>query len=184
MHEFWTFEHRSVKKLCLVRWAGRSACGSFTRGPDLGVWLWLFVRCVGANGSALRCACSGIASRQFLCPCPAWDTTRTQSETPGERQRAVMHDIGITDKKKKHNRSDITPDPGGLRPHRPYAQGRTRAQQDQVQASAPGAKSGPLRIHTKFCTGGTASAWYKTCRGNCGCMVQIWSAAQTAGSIL
>ena len=36
------------------------------------------------------------------------------------------------------NRSDITPDPGGHRPQRPCAQGRTRAKQDQAQASAPG----------------------------------------------
>ena len=43
--------------------------------------------------------------------------------------------IGI---EKKNNRSDITPDPDGHRPQRPYAQGRTRAKQDQVRASAPG----------------------------------------------
>ena len=40
------------------------------------------------------------------------------------------------------------------------------------------------RIHTKYCTGGADFAWYKTCRGNSECLVQIWSAAQTAGSIL
>ena len=39
---------------------------------------------------------------------------------------------------KKKNRSDITPDPGGHRPQRLCAQGRTCAKQDQVQASAPG----------------------------------------------
>ena len=36
----------------------------------------------------------------------------------------------------KKNRSDITPDPGGHRPQRPCAQGRTRVKQDQAQASA------------------------------------------------
>ena len=41
-------------------------------------------------------------------------------------------------KKIKKIRSDITPDPGGHRPQRPCAQGRTYAKQDQPQASAPG----------------------------------------------
>ena len=41
-------------------------------------------------------------------------------------------------KQKQKNRSDITPDPGGHRPQRPCAQGRTYAKQDQPQASAPG----------------------------------------------
>ena len=44
----------------------------------------------------------------------------------------------VTKKKKKKGRSDITPDPGGHRPQRPCAQGRTYAKQDQPQASAPG----------------------------------------------
>ena len=39
---------------------------------------------------------------------------------------------------KTKTRSDITKDPGGHRPQRPYAQGRTHAKQDQAQASAPG----------------------------------------------
>ena len=41
---------------------------------------------------------------------------------------------------KTKTRSGITTDPGGHPPHRPYAQpeGRTRAKQDQAQASAPG----------------------------------------------
>ena len=38
----------------------------------------------------------------------------------------------------KKNRSDITPDPGGHRPQRPCAQGRTCAEQDQAQARALG----------------------------------------------
>ena len=37
--------------------------------------------------------------------------------------------------KKKKGRSEITPDPGGHRPQQPCAQGRTRAKQDQAQAS-------------------------------------------------
>ena len=40
--------------------------------------------------------------------------------------------------KKKKNRPDITPDPGGHRPQRPCAQGRTCAKKDQPQASASG----------------------------------------------
>ena len=40
--------------------------------------------------------------------------------------------------KKKKTNSDITPDPGGHRPQRPCAQGRTCAKRDQAQASAPG----------------------------------------------
>ena len=36
------------------------------------------------------------------------------------------------------NRSGITPDPGGHRSQCPCAQGRTRAKQDQAQASSPG----------------------------------------------
>ena len=44
----------------------------------------------------------------------------------------------IKKKIKNTHRSDITPDPGGRRPQRPCAQGRTCAKQDQAQASAPG----------------------------------------------
>ena len=44
----------------------------------------------------------------------------------------------VFEKKENKNRSDITPDPGGNRPQRPCAQGRTFAKQDQPQASAPG----------------------------------------------
>ena len=40
--------------------------------------------------------------------------------------------------RKKKIRSDITPDPSGHRPQRPCTQRRTRAKQDQAQASAPG----------------------------------------------
>ena len=36
-------------------------------------------------------------------------------------------------KRMKTKRSDITPDPGGHRPQRPRAQGRTRAKQEQAQ---------------------------------------------------
>ena len=47
------------------------------------------------------------------------------------------------------NRSHITPDPGGHRPQRPCAQGRTCAKQDQAQASAPG------QSRTEFVGGAT-----------------------------
>ena len=47
------------------------------------------------------------------------------------------------------NRSEITADPGGHRPQHPCAQGRTRAKQDQAQASAPG------QNRTRFVGGAT-----------------------------
>ena len=55
---------------------------------------------------------------------------------PPKTLRLLVH---LTKKtKEKKNRSDITPDPGGHRPQRPCAQGRTYAKQDQPRASAPG----------------------------------------------
>ena len=66
----------------------------------------------------------------------------------GVDQCYLVHRIGVPvlsgqcgherEREKKRNRSDITPDPGGHRPQHPCAQGRTRAKQDQAQASAPG----------------------------------------------
>ena len=52
-------------------------------------------------------------------------------------------------KNSKKHRSDITPDPGGHRPQRPCAQGRTCAKQDQAQASAQG------QNRTQFASGAT-----------------------------
>ena len=49
---------------------------------------------------------------------------------------------------KKKKRSDITPDPGGHRPQRPWAQGRTLAKQDQAQTSAPGQQLQVMRLGT------------------------------------
>ena len=48
------------------------------------------------------------------------------------------HQAQHQDKNTKQNRWDITPDLGGRRPKRPYAQGRTRAKQNQAPASDPG----------------------------------------------
>ena len=52
-------------------------------------------------------------------------------------------------KNSKKHRSDISPDPGGHRPQRPCAQGRTCAKQDQAHASAPG------QNRTQFTSGAT-----------------------------
>ena len=57
--------------------------------------------------------------------------------------------VHIHREREEKNRSDITPDPGGHRPQRPCAQGRTCAKQDQAQASAPG------RNRTQFVGGAT-----------------------------
>ena len=58
------------------------------------------------------------------------------------------------------NRLDITADPGGHRPQHPCAQGRTRAKQDQAQASAPWqnrtCQHDRFKIFTCVCGGQTA----------------------------
>ena len=46
--------------------------------------------------------------------------------------------------KQKKNRLDITPDPGGHRPQRPCAQGRTRAKLGSGAGKRSGAKSDTL----------------------------------------
>ena len=53
-----------------------------------------------------------------------------------DRHTIVEKNLNVIGNVKK--RSDITPDPGGHRPQRPCAQGRTCAKQDQAQASALG----------------------------------------------
>ena len=51
---------------------------------------------------------------------------------------AVERMCAMINKQKQKKRSDITPDPGGHRPQRPCAQGRTCAKQEQAQVTSPG----------------------------------------------
>ena len=48
-----------------------------------------------------------------------------------------IHQSQLGSRRKKKIRSDVTPNPGELRPQRPYAQRQTCAKQEQAQASTP-----------------------------------------------
>ena len=77
----------------------------------------------------------------------------------------------------KKNRSDITPDPGGHRPQRPCAQGRTYAKQDQPQASAPGQ-------NRTQCGGGATTHGLRTRQAGKSCIhtaLRRWCSVPTKG---
>ena len=84
---------------------------------------------------------------------------------------------------KKKNRSDITPDPGGHRPQRPCAPGRTRAKQDQAQESDPGQNQtrsvGGATTHGRRTRQAGESAPTQTRSGARGCILQTTHQAGT-----
>ena len=74
-----------------------------------------------------------------------WGDTHTHTHSVCSRARSsysphalsqLLQHVCEMHTREKKNRSDITPDPGGHRPQRPYTQRRTRTTQDQAQASA------------------------------------------------
>ena len=73
-------------------------------------------------------------------------------------------------RKKTKNRSDITTDPGEHRVQHPYTQGRTRAQQDQAQASAPG------QNQTRS-VGGAMAVWCSHAGSACSQLVATFAGA-------
>ena len=62
---------------------------------------------------------------------------RPPVSSPG-KSKTFARLVDLCQEQQQKNRSDITSDPGGHRPQRPCAQGRTRGKQDQAQATAPG----------------------------------------------
>ena len=99
-------------------------------------WVWRLFFLIGHHARPRRpSATAPLRTGADMCKTGAGAGSSAGADTAPKRRRS---NHGWTDDQAgKKKRSDSTPDPGGHRPQRPYAQGRTRAKQDQAQASAP-----------------------------------------------